>query len=47
MVFKDKTLVKENEKSFGIFKNIYIWKWNHQILINYMGWMHDQVAQYQ
>jgi hypothetical protein len=23
MVFKDKTLVKENEKYFGIFRNIY------------------------
>jgi hypothetical protein len=46
MVFKDKILVKENEIFFGIFRNIYFWKWNHQILINYMGWMHNQVAQY-
>jgi len=46
MVFKDKILVKETEKSFGIFRNIYFWNWNHQILITYMGWMHNQVAQY-
>jgi hypothetical protein len=46
MVFKIR-LWWRKVKNLLVYLGIYIfWKWNHQILINYMGWIHNQVAQY-